>query len=478
MLLVAVAAGLVPAPARSLALPQNIVLILTDDQRWDSLQYMPKVESLLVAHGVTFANAFDNNPVCCPTRTTIMTGLTSGHNGVWGNRDDGGFDGFVANGDENRQVFGWLHADGYQTALIGKFLNGYRGGGPGSDIAWTMPGVDDWQAFLIDDVSSDLGGCRPEGYFATCYSNNGAFQPEPSSAYSTITSGRKAVSFITKADPSRPLFLYYAPRAPHLPTTPSPAFANACGSVPTIRGAAYNKAITQGPAYMTSLPAWSAGLKAKWDRNWIDDCRTLLSVDAQVGRIVEALQEAGRLRNTLFVYASDNGFAFGEHRWHSKIVPYEPSLRVPIVVRDDAMIPAAMQGTTVDDQVTSLDYTPTFLQAAQLSMTLDGQSLFPLFTGSGSWVPQDSVLIEHGGNGGEKLSGTHIGVPAYCGVRNANYMYAQYATGEEELYDLTADPNELTNVAGDPDYAAVLTQLRNQTHQLCDPTPPGFTWSH
>src|SRR5439155_1710980 len=125
--------------------PQNIVLILTDDQRWDSLQYMPNVESLLVSHGVTFANAFDNTPLCCPTRSTILTGLTSGHNGVWSNSGttDGGFTGFVHNGDQNRQIFGWLHDAGYQTALFGKFLNGYNP----ATVSWVLPGADQWHAF-------------------------------------------------------------------------------------------------------------------------------------------------------------------------------------------------------------------------------------------------------------------------------------------------------------------------------------------
>ena len=107
---------------------------------------------------------------------------------------------------------------------------------------------------------------------------------------------------------------------------------------------------------------------------------------------------------------------------------------------------------------------------------LDGQSLSPLFGAGGSWVPQDSVLIEHGGAFDNEDGKVHP--PAYCGVRNTDYMYAQYETGEEELYDLRTDPNELTNVVSDPKYASILVVLRDQTHQLCDPPPPGFTWSH
>ena len=154
--------------------------------------------------------------------------------------------------------------------------------------------------------------------------------------------------------------------------------------------------------------------------------------------------------------------------------PEEPSIRVPVVVRDDALIPTGLRGTSAGDDITSLDYTPTFLQAAGVSISgLDGQSLFPLLGGSGFWRAQNEILIEHGVGGEEGQN-----VPSYCGVRDPGYMYAQYSTGEEELYDLTADPYELTNVAHESSYARVLYTLRAQAHALCSPTPPGFVWAH
>jgi len=479
-----------PRAARGSTTPQNVVLILTDDQRWDSLQYMPNVESLLVAHGVTFTNAFDNNPLCCPTRATIMTGLTSGHNNVWNNKNspDGGFQGFVDNGDQNHQIFGWLHGAGYTTALVGKFLNFYLGGtGKHSDVKWIMPGADDWQAFLLNSVSPSKTGCQTGGYWATCYSNMGTLEEEPSTAYSTTTSGQKAVDFINGAKSGQPLFLYYAPRAPHLPTIPEPKYANACTNVTPIDGSntpSYNQPIVNGPAYMESLPHWNPKLQQKEDLHWVDDCRTLLSVDDQVAAIVQALANTGRLSNTLIMFASDNGLAFGEHRWQGKIVPYEESIRVPVVIRDDAVIPASVQGTSSSQDITSLDYTPTFLQAAGVTEPgLDGQSLFPLIGGDGTWTPQSSILLEYGagggGDGGDAQPATRgVEVPSYCGIRSATYMYAQYSTGEQELYDLASDPYELTNVAGEAPYQSVLKSMRQQAHQLCKPTPPDFTWTH
>ena len=223
----------------------------------------------------------------------------------------------------------------------------------------------------------------------------------------------------------------------------------------------------------SALTALTAKWRARLDTNWVNDCRTLLSVDDQVGRIVGALSDTGRLADTLILFASDNGFMFGEHRWVGKIVPYEESARVPVVVRDDTVVPPDVQGTTVSDQTTSLDYTPTFMQAAGLTRSLDGQSLFPLMGGGGQWVPQDAVLIEHA-NGDNPDS--RIKVPPYCGVRVSGFMYARYATGEQELYDLTNDPFELRNVAAEPGYASVVAQLRAQAQALCVPLPPGFSW--
>src|SRR5947208_900245 len=106
-----------------------------------------------------------------------------------------------------------------------------------------------------------------------------------------------------------------------------------------------------------------------------------------------------------------------------------------------------MAAERVSDQITSLDYAPTFMQAAGLPSSLDGESLLPLVGGGGGWVPQDAVLIEHANSDNPD---SRVKVPPYCGVRVSGYLYAQYATGEQELYDLSNDLFELTNVAAEP----------------------------
>ncbi len=119
----------------------NIVLILTDDQRWDTLWSMPNVQKLLVDHGVTFANAFVTNSFCCPSRSTILTGNYSHTTGIYGNHPPhGGAVDFHRYGDDKSTIATWLHKAGYNTALVGKYLNGYQG-------PFIPPGWDTWDAF-------------------------------------------------------------------------------------------------------------------------------------------------------------------------------------------------------------------------------------------------------------------------------------------------------------------------------------------
>ena len=255
----------------------------------------------------------------------------------------------------------WMHDAGYRTGLIGKFLNGYSY--PDGDAAWVLPGVDEWDAFLLEPINQSHNGCDQLGYWATCYSHNGTLEKHGADEYSTTTSGDKAVQFIESTPADQPLFLYYAPRAPHLPTLPDTEYANACPTSPKLDPPSFNTQIVNAPAYM-QRPPFSKKLQKFFAKKWLADCQTLLSVDDQVGNIVTALQDTGRLDNTLIMFASDNGWLFGEHRWKGKIVPYQEADQVPVIIRWDAL---GTQPTQVGDLVTNMDYTSTFLAAAGVS---------------------------------------------------------------------------------------------------------------
>jgi N-acetylglucosamine-6-sulfatase len=196
MVLIGLASLALAAPAR--AAQPNIVLIVTDDQRWDTLAHMPTVQSELAGRGVSFENGFVTNPLCCPSRASILTGAYSHTNRVYMN--DGFMGGFNGFRDEST-VATWLDDAGYETALVGKYLNGY----PGS---YVPPGWDRWVAFT------------KTGYCRYGFNIDGEdFPITDQTTYSTDFLSQEAVSFLQAAP--RPFFLYFAPFAPHEPATPA-----------------------------------------------------------------------------------------------------------------------------------------------------------------------------------------------------------------------------------------------------------------
>jgi N-acetylglucosamine-6-sulfatase len=447
--------GVADAPSRP-----NIVLILTDDQRWDQIgpDWMPTVESLLADKGVTFTNGFVSNPLCCPSRATILTGETSGHNGVWTNEGKGvgGFHAF----HDSSTIATWLHADGYRTGLVGKYLNGYMS----KDIAYVPPGWDEWDALALGGSPA----CTRGGYYNYCLSHNGLEEDHgrAEADYSTDVLGADATSFIASTPADQPLFLYYAPRAPHAPTTPPSRYQEACPSVSLPMPASYNEVdVSDKPAYIQNIHLRSPKWVSVQQRFWTKACQTLHAVDDTVGDVLNELHRTGRLSNTLVLFASDNGLLYGEHRWLGKIVPYEESIRVPTVARYDPV--TAGVASTSSALVVNLDFASTFAAAAGVvpGLPQDGESFFPLLSDPGArW--RSRFLLEH--FGGPQA-------PAYCGVRTrSDFVYVRYATGEEELYDLTNDPYQLQNSAGKAGSAKRLQNLRGDTARLCDPPPPGW----
>ena len=174
----------------------NIVLIITDDQRWDSLWAMPTLQSELVGKGATFINGFVVNPLCCPSRASILTGQYSHSTGIYRNRPpQGGFADFV----DDSTVATWLDAEGYQNALIGKYFNGY------DSPAYTPPGWDEWGAKLGNpyydyELTDGEGGTTGYG--------------DSETDYSTDVLAVGADDFIRGANPEDPIFLYFSVGAP------------------------------------------------------------------------------------------------------------------------------------------------------------------------------------------------------------------------------------------------------------------------
>jgi len=431
----------------------SIVLVVTDDQRWDMLGRMPEVKRLLIDHGVVFENGFVVNALCCPSRATILTGQYSHSTGMY---LDGPPHGGFASFRDSSTVATWLHDVGYHTALFGKYLNGYSG-------TYIPPGWDRWLAFQQNG--------RADYYYNYSVNDQGRVRSfgDASEDYSTNVLASDAVSFIKRT--SGPLLLYVAPYAPHGPATPAPRDVLKFPRMKSARPPSYDEAdVSDKPTWVRALPLMSSQDEADADALRIKRYRSLLAVDRMVGRIVRALASTGRLHHSLIVFTSDQGILLGEHRWlNRKEAAYEESIRVPFVVRYDPLVHDAR----VDDHlVLNLDLAQTFAEAADVEAPgARGQSLLPLLAWpSTSW--RSDFLIEH------LDDGTPGDPSTFCAVRTTRYLYVEYQDGEEELYDLKTDPYELRNAVRDPRIAQILEALRLRVRDLCDPPPPGYTFSH
>jgi N-acetylglucosamine-6-sulfatase len=446
-LLIGVTSLAFAAPAG--AAQPNIVLIVTDDQRWDTLGYMPTVQSELVGRGVTFQNAFVTNPLCCPSRASVLTGAYSHTNGVYTNGEPlGGFSKFR---DEST-VATWLDDAGYETALIGKYLNGYSG-------SYVPPGWDRWVAFTPGQTAS-----RPApGYYTYGYNIDGEdFPYVEQTTYSTDFIAQEAVSFLQAAQ--RPFFLYFAPFAPHSPATPARRHESAFSELGRWRPPSYNESdISDKPPWVRAKTRLDATQRAKRDAFRIRQLQSLLAVDEAVGSILQALSESGDLANTLIVFMSDNGYLWGEHRLSGKIYPYEESIRVPFVVRYDALVGTARTDTR---PVLGIDVAPTFAALAGVTApNRDGGSILPLLAADEGATWRSRFLVESLGSR----------PPPYCALRTLRHLFVTYSTGDRELYDLVVDPYELQNLAGERASRGTIFRLRKGLARLCNPPPPGLS---
>lgn len=440
----------------------NIVLILTDDQRWDTLWSMPVVRRLLVDHGVTFSNAFVTNSDCCPSRSTILTGNYSHTTGIYVNRPPhGGAVDFRRYGDDQSTIATWLHDAGYHTGLVGKYLNGYHG-------RYIPPGWDTWDAFNW--------GFHYYGFTLyendhprACHGRKKCAVVYPRRFYSTNVLAGKAVKFIRRAPRSRPLFLYFAPFAPHLPATPEHRYIGAFANLPPYRPANFNRVTASQPAWLRHTRRLNAKGRDFVHRFRRRQYETLISVDNAVRRIVGALRRTGRLHSTMIVFASDNGVEWGSHRFPAAVkrTPYDESIRIPLVVRYD---PLTREPRVDDHMILNTDWAPTWAALADVPHPgTEGRSFLPLLHAGHAHVPwRKGFLLE----GWDKHPQTAD--PTYCGIRAPRFMYTKYGDGSQELYDTRTDPGELHNLVTRPRFHAKLERLHTEMLRACRPPPPGF----
>lgn len=433
----------------------NIVYILTDDMAVSDLQYMPKTMELLGAQGVTFENFFVSMALCCPSRACMLRGQYPHNTQIVGNnRPDGGYGKFARLGLEQSTIAVWLQEAGYNTALFGKYMNGY----PGNTGKQTIPvGWTEWYSSVEGNAYDQYNYTLNENGTLVSYGN----APED---YGTDVYAAKAMDFMSRSIAAgEPFFAYVSVYAPHNPATPAPRHENLFADLALPRPPSFNEEdMSDKPQGLRDIAALSDhqifGLEAIYRKR----IQSLQAVDEMVANFVAQLESLGQLDNTYIVFTSDNGYHLGEHRLpQGKNTPYEEDIRVPLLVRG----PDVLAGEVVDALTGNIDLAPTFAEWAGISAPdfVDGRSLVPLLRGETPSEWRDAFLLERGSQSAQ----TSINVPAtpsatleapdspldrspavnYVGLRTAEYTYIEYANGEIELYDLRADPYQLQNIA-------------------------------
>ncbi|HWG07422.1 MAG TPA: sulfatase [Solirubrobacteraceae bacterium] len=440
----------------------NIVFVLTDDLAENLVAYMPHVLRMQ-RRGVSFDNYFVSDSLCCPSRASILTGRFPHDTRVFDNSPpEGGYSVFRERGEERETFALALQRQGYSTALMGKYLNGYKPNGAvaglglgatagdGASIAAgaqgparTPPGWSEW------DVAGD--GYPEYGYHMNSDGRVRAYGFRPQD-YLTDVIARRGLAFIDRAAArGKPFMLELATFAPHSPYTPA---ARDYGEFPGLqapRTPAFNAFGSAEPDWLRHFGALEPSELALIDANFRKRAQAVQAVDRMIGEIEAELAAKGLARNTYIVFSSDNGLHMGEHRLRpGKLTAFDTDIKVPLVVTG----PDVPAGRVVHAMAENIDLCPTFeeLAGALVPPSVDGHGLLGLIRGAPARGWRNEVLIEHHGRVLDEsdpdlpLLGSG-NPPSYEALRMRHALYVEYVTGEREYYDLRRDPYELNNLA-------------------------------
>ena len=412
----------------------NILFIYTDDQRYDALGVIQREQGergrfpwlqtphldRLAGEGLRFRQAFVVNSVCSPSRACTLTGTYSHHNGVKDN--------FTPLPEHNVTVGTLLQQAGYVTGYFGKWHMGKQ---------TTRPGFNQW--------ASQIG----HGWYMNCDLNvNGQTVKTTGWLDDVVTD--YALEFL-RANKAKPVFAVLGLKAPHSP------YDHRDGET-----RAYDAVTARPVPNLGRLPGFAPpGFKPLDATQLIRDYFRLLdNVDRNVGRILEALDREGLADNTLVVFTSDNGYFLGEHGMGDKRLAYEESIRVPLLIRWPGRVVA---GATSDALALNIDFAPTFLELAGAPVPgpMQGRSLVPVFRDPAHEL-RSCFFYEYFREKPEHLQ------PACFAVRTRTEKLIHYpeTPAQDELFDLAADPFELTNLNHTPARDRLVKLLRDEARRV------------
>lgn len=421
----------------------NVVLVLTDDQRPETLDYMPEVDRL-ADQGMRFTDAFATTAICTPSRASIYSGQYAHNHGSRVNQQLF---------DDSDTLAPWLAEAGYTTGFFGKYRNDVI---PGNHVP---PGWDRWHGFAREEEGDAACGGPNSCFYEYLLNENGVLRQYGTRAedYSTDLLATRLLDFVANQR-TAPFFAVYAPYAPHLPPKPAPRHQGSYSDLPPWRPPNYDAGGT-GPK-----PAWLAFAQSLFgparasavDQQRIHEIEALQSVDEAVGKLIEKLERLGLRDNTVIIFTSDHGIHWGEHGWTNKSSAYEEAIRIPLIVSHPTRNPTADESSQM---VLNIDLAPTIAELADAGTgRVDGLSLLPLLQGPTPWRGQ--FLIE---NFVDFISRPN------AAVRTARWKYIVTdapAGVVEELYDLETDPYELENVVGYPENQLIRVLLERDLARL------------
>ena len=436
------------------AAKRNIVLVLSDDHRYDFMGFMKDAPAFLetpnmnrmAQQGAHLVNAFVSTSLCSPSRASILTGQYMHHHRVVDNQHP------IPKGTTFFPQY--LQKSGYQTAFVGKWHMGHEHDAP-------RPGFDHWVSFKGQGT-----------YFDPTLNING--KRKMFQGYTTDILADQALAWLKNGrDNKQPFFLYLSFKAVHYPFQPAKRHQDR-----------YGKAKVERPETMANTernyqtqPHWVRERRysihgvdhmetGQYDNDPVpsfDDlyrqyCETVHGLDENLGRVLKYLDESGLSKSTLVIYMGDNGFALGEHGFYDKRDAFEESIRVPMLAYAPGMIEP---GTRVTQMVQNIDIAPTLLAAAgaQPSKTanIDGRSFLPLLRGASTpW--RDHILYEY------YWEWNFPATPTVFAIRTERYKYIFYhgVWDHDGFYDLQTDPHERHNLINVPTYREQIEAMKKQ----------------
>jgi arylsulfatase A-like enzyme len=435
----------------------NIIVINVDDLRWDALSSTghpflqnPNIDRI-AKEGLTFRNAFVSTPLCSPSRATLYTGQYARTHGVKGNGGNN------AVSDLTLSTYApLLQQAGYMTAHVGKWhMNPTHAPRPGFDYWVSFKGQGSHRNVTLNVNGNII--------------NTTGLTTDVLTAY--------AINFIEQNHGGKPFAMMLAYKAVHFP------FPNDQSNVPVhLRTLYENKTIPQPPSALLGytldgkpmlqnpppglnppVPGRTVvpGRTGSTRNTMLNQLRMMAHIDENIGRLLTTLEDSNQLNNTLLLFTSDNGYFWGEHGLGEKRAAYDESIRIPMLMRLPSIIPV---DTETDGLVVSADVAPTLLDlaGADIPDTMQGKSLLPIMSNPMTDV-RKSFLAEYFQD--QRYPRIHT----WKAVRTEHYKYitypdsyAQHGLGWDELYDLTADLYEMTNLISDAAAQPVLKQMRQK----------------